>query len=152
MPGASPPEAFEAAVRLLALRSHSALELRRKLRRRGCPEEEIDAALERVRDLGYQSDAGFAESLVRARRMSRGRLAVAEDLAARGVDRAVAGEALRAITPEDELEAARRVADRLPDLETARLGGRLQRRGFCGETVRQVLRERASARGEEPLD
>lgn len=149
---ASPPDAFEAAVRLLALRPHSALELRRKLRRRGCPREEVDAALERVRDLGYQSDAGFAESLVRARTTSRGRVAMAADLAARGVDRAVAAEALSEVTPEVELEAARRVASRMSAVDPARLGGRLQRRGFSAETVRAVMRERAAARGEDPLD
>lgn len=152
MADGSPPDAFEAAVRLLALRPHSAFELRRKLRRRGCPREEIDAALERVRDLGYQSDAGFAESLVRARATSRGRVAMAADLAARGVDRAVAGAALSRITPEAELDAARRIAARMAAVEPARLGGRLQRRGFSAETVRRVMRERAAARGEEPLD
>lgn len=152
MANGSPPDAFEAAVRLLALRPHSAVELRRKLRRRGCPQEEVDSALERVRDLGYQSDAGFAESLVRARATSRGRVAVAADLAARGVDRAVAGEALSGLTPEVELDAARRVAARMPAVDPARLGGRLQRRGFSGETVRRVMRERSAARGEEALD
>ncbi|MBO0702051.1 MAG: RecX family transcriptional regulator, partial [Candidatus Dormibacteraeota bacterium] len=112
----------------------------------------IEAALERVRGLGYQSDAGFAESLVRSRRMNRGRVAIAEDLAERGVDRTLAGQALAAITPDIELDAARRVAARLPDVEPSRLGGRLQRRGFTSDTVRRVLRERAAARGEEPPD
>lgn len=152
MADGSPPDAFEVAVRLLTLRPHSALELRRKLRRRGCGREDIDAALERVRELGYQSDAGFAESLVRARATSRGRIAVAADLAARGVDRAVAGEALSEITPEVELVAARRVAARMPGVEPARLAARLQRRGFSADAVRRVMRERATARGEEPID
>ncbi len=152
MADGSPPDAFEAAIRLLALRPHSAVELRRKLRHRGCPRDDIDAALERVRDLGYQSDTAFADSLVRARATSRGRVAMAADLAARGVDRAVAREALSEITPEAELDAARRVAARMPGVEQARLGGRLQRRGFSSETVRHVLRERAADRGEDPLD
>lgn len=148
----SPPDAFEAAVSLLALRPHSGLELRRKLRRRGCPPEQVDSALDRVRELGYQSDAAFAESLVRARATSRGRVAMAADLAARGVDRALAGEALSSVTPEVELEAARRIAARMPALDPARLGGRLQRRGFSGDTVRRVVRERAAARDEDLLD
>lgn len=152
MADGSPPDAFEAAVRLLALRPHSALELRRKLRRRGCPREEVEAALERVRDLGYQSDTGFAESLVRARASSRGRAAMAADLAARGIDRSAAGQALAEITPEIELDAARRVAARMSGVDPARLGGRLQRRGFSSETVRRLMRERAAARGEDPLD
>lgn len=146
------PDAFEAAVRLLALRPHSAVELRRKLQRRGCPREEIDAALGRVRDLGYQSDAGFAESLVRARASSRGRLAVAADLARRGVAREVAAAALSDLSPEVELEAARRVASRMPGVDPPHLGARLQRRGFGADTVRRVMRERAAERAEEPLD
>lgn len=152
MPRDRPPDAFDAAVRLLALRPHSALELRRKLRQRGCPNEEIDTALNRVRDLGYQSDAGFAESLVRTRARSRGRISLASDLAARGVDRAVAAGALAGITPEVELVTARQVAARMPGVEPARLGGRLQRRGFSGETVRQVVRERAAEQAEDRLD
>jgi len=152
MAHASPPEAFDAAVRLLAARPHSAVELRQKLRRRGCPPDEIEVALERVRELGYQSDAGFAESLVRARAGSRGRVAVAADLAARGVDRNTAAGALAGITPEAELNTARLVAARMPGVEPARLGGRLQRRGFSPETVRQVVRERAVARSEDSLD
>ena len=152
MPQGPPPDAFDAAVRLLAGRPHSAVELRQKLRRRGCPPEQIEAALDRVRELGYQSDTGFAESLVRARAGSRGRVAVAADLAARGVDRNVAAAALAGITPEAELSTARWVAARMPDVEPARLGGRLQRRGFSPEAVRQVVRERAASQGEEPLD
>jgi regulatory protein len=147
-----PRDAFEEAVRLLALRPHSAVELRRKLRRRGCSDSEIDTALERARDLGYQSDTGFAESLVRVRAQSRGRFAMAADLAARGVDRATAAEVLSSITPEAELDAARHVAARMAGVDPARLGGRLQRRGFSAETVRQVVRERAAARQEDPLD
>lgn len=146
---AAPPDAFEVAVRLLRLRPHSAFELRTKLRRRGCPPAEIDAALERVQELGYQSDVGFAESLVRARSGNRGRLAVAADLAARGVDREAAREALGDLTPEVELETARHVAARMPDLDPGRLGARLQRRGFGLDVVRRVVRERA---GSETLE
>lgn len=152
MPRAAPPDAFEAAVRLLAARPHSAFELRAKLRRRGCPPGEIDAALERVRDLGYQSDQGFAESLVRARMAGRGRVAVAADLAARGVDRDTAREALDDLSPELELAAARSVASRMPGLDPARLGARLQRRGFSLDVVRRMVRERAGANGEDPPD
>ncbi len=148
----TPPDAFDAAVRLLALRPHSALELRRKLRQRRCPPEEIDAALQRVRDLGYQSDADFAESLVRARSRTRGRISLASDLAARGVDRTVSAGALAGITAEVELSTARDVAARMPSIDPARLGGRLQRRGFSAVTVRQVVRERAAEQGEDPLD
>lgn len=144
-----PPDAFEVAVRLLTLRPHSAVELRHKLRRRGCPEEEIAAALDRVRDLGYQSDSDFAESLVRARSGGRGRGAVAAELARRGVARDTAAAALSELVPEVELETARRVAARMPGVDPARLGGRLQRRGFSSETVRQVVRERSAERGQE---
>lgn len=152
MQRSSPPNAFDAAVRLLALRPHSALELRRKLRQRGCPREEIDAALERAQELGYQSDADFAESLVRSRARSRGRISLASDLAARGVDRTVVAGALSGITPDVELSAARQVAAGMPGVEPARLGGRLQRRGFSAETVRQMVRERAAERHQEHLD
>ncbi len=60
-------DAFEAAVRLLARREHSAHELQNKLKQRGFLQEAIDEALAKCLQLDLQSDARFAEMLCRAR-------------------------------------------------------------------------------------
>lgn len=55
------------AVKLLARREHSARELQRKLEQRGVPDVEAAAAVDYVRQEGWQSDVRFAQLLVRSR-------------------------------------------------------------------------------------
>ena len=55
------------AIKLLARREHSARELRRKLAARGVAGEEAEAAVADVAREGWQSDARYAEMLVRSR-------------------------------------------------------------------------------------
>lgn len=55
------------AVKLLARREHSARELKRKLTARGIPEEQAATTVAEIADAGYQSDARYAEMLVRSR-------------------------------------------------------------------------------------
>lgn len=134
-----PLDPYDAAVRLLAQRPHSAAELRRKLRARGCAPEAVEGALERVRGLGYQDDASFARSLVAYRSSHRGRSAIAAELARRGVGREEVAAALTDLGSDDELRAARRLAARLGPVEPRRLAGRLERRGFSTAVIRAVV-------------
>jgi regulatory protein len=138
---AAPPDAFEVALRLLALRAHSELELRRKLSRRRCPPDEIDRAIVRVRALGYLDDAAFARGLTAQRVHSRGPALIAAELAAKGVDREVVREAVATVGREQVVEAARRLATRATAARVDRrvVAGRLLRRGFPGDVVREAL-------------
>ena len=52
---------------LLARREHSRVELSRKLKDKEYTSDEIEAALDRLRDEGLQSDARFCEGYVRYR-------------------------------------------------------------------------------------
>jgi len=110
---------YEAAVRLLASRAHSARELRLKLLRRGHPSDEIDAALERLREGGYLDDAAYARALIGRRSGGRGARAIASELAAQAL--------------------AERLC-RAGPLDTERIGARLLRRGFSVEVARAALR------------
>ncbi|AFV01005.2 regulatory protein RecX [Simiduia agarivorans] len=58
-------EVLDAAIRLLARREYSAAELRRKLEAKTDHAAWIDAAIERVQSLGYQSDCRYTESFIR---------------------------------------------------------------------------------------
>ena len=138
-PGKPPPDPHDTAVRLLAQRPHSAAELRRKLRARGCSAEAVEEALERVREVGYQDDAAFARSVVAYRSHHRGRAAIAAELGRRGVGRDDVTAALADLDSDDELAAARRLAARLGPLEPRRLAGRLERRGFSTDVIRAVI-------------
>jgi len=61
---------LQQALALLTRREHSQHELASKLRARGCCADEVAALLERLVEDGWQSDARFAESLIRHRAAS----------------------------------------------------------------------------------
>jgi regulatory protein len=146
----------DSGLRLLARRAHSRAELRQKLTRRGYEAAEVDSALSRLAGMGYLDDSEFARGLVRRRSGSRGSLALAAELAARGIDRERSAAALAGLGPGEQLASARRLAERMyPEGAQVgyrelldRVGVRLLRRGFPAEVVRAacqaVLAERRS--------
>lgn len=85
----------DAAVRLLARREHSRLELARKLGDRGHPQDLIEDVLEALADVGLQSDERFAHAFVRsALERGQGPLKIRTGLRDRGVDQALASDLL----------------------------------------------------------
>lgn len=74
------------AIRLLAQREHSQRELLTKLSQRGFPREAIQDALNELSETGWQSDARFAASYLRARiARGHGLLTITAELRARGI-------------------------------------------------------------------
>jgi regulatory protein len=154
---AQPAEAFDTVLRLLGRRDHSREELRRKLARRGHDQQTIEAALGRITELGHVDDQAFARSYVRRRASLRGPLAIAGELAARGIDRGATQAALADFDPSEQLLSATRLVERAcarePDEITYRellgkVGNRLLRRGFSARIVQAaclaVLGERSN--------
>jgi regulatory protein len=137
----APPDAFDAALRLLTARPHSERELRQKLARRRCPPEEIERAMARVRGLGYLDDAAYARALAARRARTRGPALIAAELSAKGVDRDLAREAVAEVTRADQVAAARRLAARSPGVDRRLLMGRLSRRGYPADVVREAVGE-----------
>jgi regulatory protein len=137
------PDTFETALRLLTRRAHSEAELRRKLARRGCPADDVDRAVVRVRGLGYLDDAAFARALAGARARTRGPALIARELASKGIARALVQDAVGAVRREDVVAAARRLAGRAAETGADRrlAAARLQRRGFPGDVIREALGE-----------
>jgi regulatory protein len=129
-----PPDAYQLALRLVGVRTHSEAELRRKLLRRGCQRADAEAAVDRLREQRYLDDRAYAAALVERRAAGRGEALIAAELAARGIGRDLAAEAL---------EELRRLADSLartaPNPDPLRLAARLHRRGFRPEIVREAL-------------
>lgn len=136
--------ALDAGLNLLSRRAHSRFEVRRKLGRRGYGEEEVESAVLRLTELGYLNDRDFAEGHVRRRSSGLGRLALSAELAARGVDRAVADAALGGLDADRQLASATRLAERLFGRRTFSsyremlnsVGPKLVRRGFSPGVVR----------------
>lgn len=140
--------AVDAGLRLLAGRGHSRHEMRRKLGRRGYSDEDADQAVERLVELGYLDDRVFAEGHIRRRSASLGPLALSAELAARGVDRAAAHEAMAGLSPDAQLAAATRLVERwkggksFPGYRELldSVGPKLVRRGFSPGMVRAACR------------
>jgi len=136
------------AVQLLAARSHFRAELAAKLSRRGYPQEEVEAALDRLAREGFLDDTRTAREFVAHRQESRGegRRRLAAELVRRGAPAEAVTAALSDLTPEDDLEAAKEAASRWargksrPD--AAALARHLERKGFSRRAIVAVLSER----------
>jgi regulatory protein len=132
------------AVRLLARREHSRAELRRKLMTRGHDADSVDTALERLAAQRLQSDARFAESLVRHRvQQGYGPVRIAAELRERGVDEPETASELVADWRELAREALEKRFGAAPP-EDARAWAKraryLQSRGFPADLVRRALK------------
>jgi regulatory protein len=151
--------ATQSALRLVAHRARTELELRRRLARNGFSAAAIDATIERMREWNYLDDVDFARRWVESREGHRPRAAsmIKRELIGKGVDSETA-EQVVADADIDEfkiaLDLGRKWAGRLTseDPETARrrLAAYLQRRGFAWDIVRRVLDDALSASVEEP--
>lgn len=140
-----------AALRLLGRRDYTTHELRERLLAREHPADDVDAALDSLRTDGLLDDRRVAASHVRIATSvkGRGRLRIARELEARGLDRALVQEALAALPADEDAEAIRRwlarraLPPRLPAADHRRVFAQLLRRGFPADAIARVLRERA---------
>ncbi|MDD2988312.1 MAG: recombination regulator RecX [Zoogloea sp.] len=142
----------ERALRCLAQREHSRVELARKLCGLGS-EDEVNSELDRLAELGLLSDARFADAYVRAKARRFGASRLRLELSRRGVAAELIGEAIEDNCGNSEQERAREVIRRkfssapADQQEWARQARFLQGRGFSTEIIRKVLREHP---GDEP--
>ena len=144
--GRQPATARATALRLLARRDYSRSELAQRLRRRGVPADEIDAALDDFERLGYLSDVRYANALVSQRAGRLGARAIARDLHDKGIANEAAKDALAALAPRDEVADATALWARrfgtppADDREKARHVRFLVSRGYSASVAFKVLR------------
>lgn len=138
-----------AAMDLLARREHGRVELTRKLRKRGAPDELIEAALQRLAQEGLLSEARYLESFI-AHRASAGYgpQRIREELGQRGLARSDIDQALRdsGIDWFEQLRETwlRKFAGQLPcdAREHAQQGRFLAYRGYSLDMIGRLLRGR----------
>jgi len=144
--------ACRAAVRLLASRSRSRADLRRRLVQKQHPPAAADGALARLEARGLLEDRRFAREYAASHALRRGPARLLRDLLAQGVERDTAEEAVRAALADegvDPVSAARAVAEKrarqladLPlEVRRRRLLAYLARRGFQGSEARGLAEE-----------
>jgi len=142
----------ERALRCLAQREHSRVELARKLAGLSS-ENEVDAELDRLVELGLLSDTRFADAYVRAKAARFGASRLRFELARRGVGAEQIVDAIAENCGDSELDRARDIARRkfaeppADAREWARQARFLQSRGFSTDIIRKVLKEHS---GDEP--
>ena len=140
------------AMDLLARREHGRVELTRKLRQRGAPDEMIDTALDRLTEEGLLSESRYLESFVSYRaRSGYGPSRIRDELGQRGLQRADIELALResGINWQAQLEDVwrRKFSGQLPAdaRERAKQGRFLAYRGYSMEMIGRLF----SGRGME---
>lgn len=151
--------AKDICLRLLTVQPRTRAELRQALLRKEIEEDVADQVLSRLDEVGLIDDGAFAELWVRSRHTHQGlgRRALATELRRKGVDDAVAAEAVATVDAEAEEERARRlVRKRLRSMaasdEAARirkLVGMLARRGYSEGLAFRVVRDELRAAGED---
>ena len=139
------PDLKTRAMRFLARREHSRVELGRKLAAYAEDYAEVEALLDELQKRGWLSDERYADQMVQIRRGKFGSVRIAHELREKGVDEALIAGTLTALK-ESELDAARAVwAKKFGELpgdakERAKQIRFLMSRGFRHEIISRVLR------------
>ncbi len=135
----------ERALRFLARREHSRVELARKLGQYAESAEQLAALLDELTARRLLSDERYTEMRVHARAARFGNARLAQELRTQGVAEEIVGAALAAEV--DELTRARQVWSRKfgehAKAQDAAAQARqirfMMSRGFSGETIRRVM-------------
>jgi regulatory protein len=164
-PGGPPQSESELAreicLRQLAVRPRTRAELAKVLVRKEISDEVIAEVLERYDEVGIIDDAAFARAWVSSRHHGRGlaRRALANELRQRGVEAAVASEALETIDEDEEAATARALVDRklrtatgTPEAVFRRLVGMLARKGYPAGVAIRAVKDALAARDAEAAE
>ncbi len=145
----------EAAIRLLAVRPRSTVELGGRLRQLRLPEEQVRLVIQDLTNARYLDDLAFARAWITTRIASRpcGIRRLRWDLREKGVPTPLIEQAIREALGEEDLSVAEeryaralierraRAHTRLtPEARLRRIAGFLERRGFAPGTIARLLR------------
>ncbi|MBF0317267.1 MAG: regulatory protein RecX [Nitrospirae bacterium] len=143
--------------RLINRRDYTRAELYRKLIARGYPNEDIEAELLRLRDLGFVDDRRAASMLLSHCEGSRylGVFACKEELRVRGVDREIIDEMV--FTDQGEIEKALKIIakktrhlKKYPSyVRLNKVYELLSRKGFDNNTITKVINQYKEEEKEE---
>jgi regulatory protein len=135
------------ALRLLGVRDRSEHEVRQRLAQRGLESDGIERIVQRLYRYRYLDDSRFAEGVAqRGARRGHGRIRVRSELAAKGIDKTVAEEAIASTFVDEETLARQALHKRYKttptdDAARARAARFLLQRGFPQRLVLAILKE-----------
>lgn len=144
---------YDRALDMLEARARGVAELRRLLIRKGEPEADVDAAIERLRASGLLDDANYARQLTRSKALGAGlsRRRIQQELSKRGVAREISDDAIADVFEEEAIDedasierVARKKLRALTKVDEPtrrrRLYGFLARRGYDSDDIQRVLK------------
>jgi regulatory protein len=129
------------------VRDRSEQEVRQRLAHRGLDADGIESVIQRLYRYRYLDDARFAEGVAqRGARRGHGRIRVRSELAAKGVPKTVAEEAITLAFADEECLARRALHKRYKTVPAdtaarARAARFLLQRGFPQRLVLAILKE-----------
>jgi regulatory protein len=132
------------ALRLLARREYSRLELKGRLSSEDTDAGDIDSLLDDFESKGWLSERRFVDAVVQTRRSRFGSVKILHELRAKGASEEGLARARQALA-DDEFSAARSVWQKKFGAKPASLSERAKQarflggRGFSAEVVRKVL-------------
>lgn len=136
-------KSFRAALHYLGTRSRSRYEVQLHLRRKGMSEAEIQATLERLEDRGLLNDQAFAQMWVNDRMAlrPRSRRQLEQELALKGIGRAIIQTVLNELPEDESMAALQRLVDkkRRIGVDGQKLVQYLLRQGYPYELVKRVI-------------
>ena len=144
-------KALERAVWWLSKKDHSEKQLKMKLTDSAFTEESASRACDFLKAGNYLNDARLSENLVRQKQRSSGPRKIAYTLRQKGVGEETAKAALEAISQDDEMETAVKLARKYlsgkllePREARQKCGAYLARRGFGWDVIKAAC-QRAGA-------
>jgi regulatory protein len=148
----STPTPYNRALDLLAGRSYTVKELRRKLTQKAIPPEEIDTVIARLLDNGLLDDTRYAFAFARSKLMGSGASPrrVKQELLRKGIPGDIADNAIAQVIRDEEIDpraslerVARKKLTQLGDLPPLTLRRRLYsflaRRGYDLDDIQSVV-------------
>ena len=143
------------ALRYLAAREHSRLELARKLARHATEEDNVDALLDWLEAQKFLSESRFAESLVHRRAARFGNARILSELQSHGLDDATVSSLRTSLLDDEEArawQAWKKKFSSAPESAEARAKQMrfLQQRGFSHTAIQATMKR--IARGETERD
>ncbi|QQE76215.1 RecX family transcriptional regulator [Brevibacillus composti] len=146
--------AYLLALRYLGIRPRTSKQIASYLKEKGYPQEIAETIVSRCQQMGYLDDQAFARQWVseRMRLKQRSPLMLKMELQQRGIDKDLAEHALRGVTSEDELSAARVLVEKklrrhtgeLDRNEEQKILAMLYRKGFSQSVIQAIRRELGS--------
>lgn len=131
------------------------------LKRKGHSETLAEEAVKRLEEQGYADDAQFAQQWAEHRMIEqrKGRRWVQQELQHKGVKRELIQEALAQVDPQEELAAARHLAQKrwssmqgAPADKRRKLMAFLLRRGYSGSLVSGIIRDLLAAEDADGME